>query len=147
MQRRETLVIRGVYVCAPSQKQIDARWIAFVCCPHERGMALRVWNVDGNILVEEQDKLEYIAVEGCAVQEVEALVIGKEGVGAMVEKEVDDVVVAALCGPQHGCCDSIAAFRVDGCAGLNKEVAERVVVIDGRPLFTNQSPLVRMSLA
>jgi hypothetical protein len=69
------------------------------------------------------------------VQEVEALVVGKERVGAMVEEEVDDVVVAALRGPEDGCRDGIATLCIDGCAGLDEEVAEGVVVVDSCPLY------------
>lgn len=46
--------------------------------------------------MEKQDNLIDVAIEGRAVQEVEALVIGEERVGAVIEEEVDDVVVAAL---------------------------------------------------
>jgi hypothetical protein len=62
------------------------------------------------------------------------LVVGEQRIGAVVEEEVHDVVVASLCSPQHGCCNGIAAFCVDGCAGLDEEVAEGVVVVDCRPL-------------
>jgi hypothetical protein len=47
-------------------------------------------------LVKKQDNLIDVAVEGRAVQEIEALIVGEERVGAVIEKEVDDVVVAAL---------------------------------------------------
>lgn len=46
--------------------------------------------------MEKQDNLIDVAVEGRTVQEIEALVVGEKRVGAVVEKEVDDVVVAAL---------------------------------------------------
>jgi hypothetical protein len=70
------------------------------------------------------------------VQQVEALVVGEEGVRAVVEEEVHDVVVAALCSPQHGCCDGVSTLCIDGRAGLDKEVAEGVVVVDGSPLVS-----------
>ena len=69
------------------------------------------------------------------MQEIEALVVGEERIGAVVEEKIDDVVVAALCGPEHGCRDSIAALCVDGRAGLDEEMAERVVIVDSRPLL------------
>jgi hypothetical protein len=97
-------------------------------------MRLWVGNIDGYVLVEQQHDLVHISVEGRAVQEIEALVVGEERIGTVVEKQVHDVVVAALSSPQDGCCDGIAALGIDGCAGLNKEVAERVVVVDGGPL-------------
>lgn len=57
------------------------------------------------------------------MEQVEALVVGEQGVGAMVEKEVDNVVVAALCSPEDRRCNGIAALGVDGRAGLDEEVA------------------------
>jgi hypothetical protein len=69
------------------------------------------------------------------VQEIEALVVGEERVGAVVEEKIDNVVVAALCRPEDGCCNRIAAFCVDGCASLDQEVAESVVIVDGSPLL------------
>ena len=62
-------------------------------------MALRIGNVDGNVLVKEEDKLIDVAIEGRAVQEIEALVVGEERVGAVIEEKIDDVVVAALSSP------------------------------------------------
>lgn len=84
--------------------------------------------------MEQQGDLVDIAVERGRVQQVEALVVGEERVGAVVEEEVHDVVVAALCSPQDGCCDSVAALCVDGRAGLDEEVAEGIVVVDCGPL-------------
>lgn len=57
----------------------------------------------------------------------------------MVEQQVDNVIVAALCSPQDGCCYSIAAFRIDWGAGLDQEVAEGVMVVDGSPLCMTSS--------
>jgi hypothetical protein len=84
--------------------------------------------------MEQEDQLVDIAVESGRVQQVEALVVGEERVGAVVEEEVHDVVVAAFGSPQDGCCDGVSAFCVDGRASLDKEVAEGVVVVDCRPL-------------
>jgi hypothetical protein len=97
-------------------------------------MRLRIRDIDGYVLVEQQDQLVDIAVERGRVQQVEALVIGEERVGAVVEEEVYDVVVAALSSPEDGCCDGISAFCVDWGAGLDEEVAEGIVVVDSRPL-------------
>jgi hypothetical protein len=68
------------------------------------------------------------------MQQVEALVVGEERVGAMVEEEVHNVIVAALGRPQDGCSNGISAFCIDGCTGLYEVVAEGVVVVDSRPL-------------
>jgi hypothetical protein len=104
---------------------------------------LGVWNIDGYVLVEEQDELVHIAVECRRMQQVEALVVGEERVGAVVEEEIHDVVVAALCSPEHGSRNGISAFRIDGRAGLDEKVAESVVVVDGRPLWQCQHLAVR----
>ena len=48
-------------------------------------MALRVWNVHRYLLMQKHDDLEDIPVQSCAVQEVEALVVGKERIGAVIE--------------------------------------------------------------
>lgn len=96
VQACEALVIGRIHVCAPSQEQIHAGRVALVCCPHERCMRLRIWNVDGYVLVEEKHDLVDIAVEGRRMEQVEALVVSEERVGAVVEQEVHDVVVAAL---------------------------------------------------
>ena len=97
-------------------------------------MRLQVGDIDGYVLVEQQDQLVHIAVEGGRVQQVEALIVGEERIGPVVEEEVHDVVIAALSSPEDGRCNGISAFGVDGCAGLDEEVAEGVVVVDGCPL-------------
>lgn len=97
-------------------------------------MRLQVGDIDGYVLVEQQNELVDIAVEGGRVQQVETLVVGKEGVGAVVEEEVHDVVVAALCSPEDGCCNGISAFCVNGCPSLDEEVAQRIVIVDSCPL-------------
>jgi len=70
------------------------------------------------------------------VEEVEALVVGEQRVGAMLEEKVDNVVIAAFRSPEDGRGNGIATLCVDGGAGLDEEVAEGVVVVDGSPLFT-----------
>jgi hypothetical protein len=68
------------------------------------------------------------------VEEVEALIIGKEWVGAVFEEEVYDIVVAFFGSPEDGCCNSIAAFGVERRAGLDEKVAEGIVVVNSSPL-------------
>lgn len=138
MQGGETLIVRRIHVGAPAQEQIHTRGIALVCCPHERCVGLRIGDVNGNILVQEQDELVDIAVERGRVEQIEALVVGEEWVGAVFEEEVYDVVVAAFGGPEDGRCNGVAAFGVEGCARLDEEVAEGVVVVDRGPLRTGQ---------
>lgn len=91
--------------------------------------------------MQEQDYLVYVPVEGGRVEQVEALVVGEERIGAMVEEQVDDVVVAALRSPEYWCCDGVAAFCVDRDAGLDEEMAQGVVVVDGCPLFRRLASL------
>jgi hypothetical protein len=134
MQSCEALVVGGIDIGAPPQEQIDARRVAFICRPHEWCVRLRVWDIDWYVLVEQQDQLVDIAVERGRVQQVEALVVGEERVGAVVEEEVDNVVVAALSSPEDGCCDGISTFCVYWGAGLDEEVAEGIVVVDSCPL-------------
>jgi hypothetical protein len=51
-------------------------------------------------------------------------------------------VAVALRSPEDRYRDGIAALSIDGCAGLDEEVAERVVVVDGRPLFVYWSSFI-----
>lgn len=62
------------------------------------------------------------------------MIVGEEGVCAVLEKEVHDVVVAALRSPEDRRCDGVAASSVDVGAGLDEKVAESVVIVDRRPL-------------
>jgi hypothetical protein len=55
-----------------------------------------VLDVYRNALVQEEDDQEDVAVEGADVQRVVALVVGYERVGAVLQEEVDSVVVAPL---------------------------------------------------
>lgn len=76
------------------------------------------------------------------MQEVEALIIGEERVGAVFEKQVDDVVVASFRSPEDWCSNSIAALRVDVGAALDKEMAERIVVVNCGPLRIGSAAVV-----
>lgn len=53
------------------------------------------------------------------MEEVEALVVGKQRVCAVFEQEVDDVVVTSLGCPEDGCCDGVPSFGIDVCAALD----------------------------
>lgn len=99
VQRCEALVIGSIHVGAPAQEQVHTRRIPLICGPHERGVGLRVGDVDGDVLVQQQDELVDVAVEGGRVQQVEALVVGEQRVRAVLEQQVDDVVIAALRSP------------------------------------------------
>lgn len=63
VQRCEALVVRRVHIRTPAQEQIHTRGIALVSCPHQWGVGLRVGDVDGDVLVQEQDELVDIAIE------------------------------------------------------------------------------------
>lgn len=60
-------------------------------------MTLGIWDIDWYIrLVKKQDKLEDVPVEGGAMQEIVTLVIGNEGVGAVLQQQVDNVEITFL---------------------------------------------------
>jgi hypothetical protein len=101
-------------------------------------MTLCVGDVHGDVLVQEEDELEDVAVESGRVEEVEALVVGNERVGAVLEQQVDDVVVAAFGGPEDGSGYGIAALCVDVGTGLDEEVAQGVVVVNRSPLCSRE---------
>ena len=69
------------------------------------------------------------------MQEVEALVVGKQRIGAMLEQQVDDVVVASFRGPQDWRCNGVSSFRIDRGAVLDEEVAQSVVIVNCSPLL------------
>ena len=96
--------------------------------------------------MQEQYYLVHVPVEGGRVEQVEALVVGEERIGTMIEEQVDNVVVAALRSPENWCCDGVAAFCVDGGAGLDEEMAEGVVVVDCCPLFRRLASLYPMKI-
>lgn len=68
------------------------------------------------------------------MEEIKALIVGEERVGAFLEKQVDDVVMALLCSPEDRSSDSISALGIDVGPFFDEEVAKGMVVIDGRPL-------------
>src|SRR5262245_55530050 len=97
-------------------------------------MSLGIGHVDGYVLVEEQHNRKDVSVEGSGMEEIEALVVGQEGIGAVLEEQVDDVGMAFLRGPEDGGCHCVAAFGVDVGAGLDEEMAECIMVVDCGPL-------------
>lgn len=100
VQCSEALGIPPVHICAPPEQDIHTGGEALVCRPHQAGVALGIRDVDVNVaMVQQQDELEDVAVQGGAVQQVVALVIRDERVSAMLEEEVDDAQVAFLRGP------------------------------------------------
>jgi len=62
-------------------------------------VTLSVGYIYGYVLVEEQNQLKDVAVKCSGMKEVEALVVGKERVCAVLEEEVYHIVVTLLCGP------------------------------------------------
>lgn len=56
------------------------------------------------------------------MEEIEALIVGEERIGAMFEQKVDDVVMATFRGPQDRRCYRIPSLCVYICAILNQKV-------------------------
>ena len=98
-------------------------------------MTLRIGNVDLKVLVEKQHQLEYISVQSRAVKQIEALVVGKERIGTVLQEEVYDIVVTTLCRPQNRGCERVTTLRIYVCTRLDKKMAKGVVVVDRCPLF------------
>lgn len=80
----------------------------------------------------------YIAVERCGMQKIVALIVFYQRIGTVLEKKGHDLEVEALARPKDWSSLRIAAFGVDICAGLEKEMAEGVVAVDGSPLLSDQ---------
>ena len=55
VQRGKANFVGGIDICAPSQEQIDAGGIAFVSCPHQTGMSLRIRRVHRYVLMEQEN--------------------------------------------------------------------------------------------
>lgn len=71
------------------------------------------------------------------MEEIEALVVGEERIGPVLQEHVYEVIVTFLRGPEDGSSDGIAAFCVHIGAALDEEVAERIVIVNGGPLHGN----------
>lgn len=97
-------------------------------------MALGVRDIDGDFLVKEKDEKERVSVNGREVQDIVALRVREEGIGAVIEEEVDDVVVAALGSPHRRCSDRLAASGVDFGTRVEEEFAEFIAVVYCCPL-------------
>ena len=96
VQSGKVLLVRRVDAGAPAEEQIHHRWKTFICCPHQAGVALRVGTVDGYVLVQEKQDKEDVAVKNGEVEDIVALSVGQERVRAVLQEQIDDVVVAAL---------------------------------------------------
>lgn len=57
------------------------------------------------------------------MQEIEALVVGEKRVGAVLEEQIDDVVMASFRGPEDRCSDGVSTLRVYTRAVLYQEMA------------------------
>lgn len=84
--------------------------------------------------MQEQGDQEDVAIEGRDMKGVVTLGIGDEGIGAMLEEQVDCVVMTALGSPLQRCCDGLATFSIDLCAMLDQKFAHGKLVVDRGPL-------------
>jgi len=96
---RESVLIRSMYTGSPSQEKVHALREALVCRPHECSVAIAVYHINGDALMQQQCEEENIAVECGNVKGVVSLCVGDERVAAVIEEKIDCVVVAALSRP------------------------------------------------
>ena len=118
VQRGEAVLVRRGDAGAPQEQDLDARRVALIRRPHEAGVAVRVGHVHRNIGVQQHDELEDVAIHRRVLEKVESLVVRRHRVRAVLEEEIDDVVVAAARRPEDGRRVHVAAFCVDVGAGL-----------------------------
>ena len=85
--------------------------------------------------MENEDELEHIAVESREMKKAVALSISSERICAGLQKQVDNVIVAFMGGPDDGRSREWSSLGVDINALLDKIFAQRVVVIYRRQLW------------
>lgn len=68
------------------------------------------------------------------MKKIKALVVSEERVGTILEKQIDDVVIAPFRSPEDRSSHRVSAFGVDIGPLLDEEMAKSVVVVDGGPL-------------
>lgn len=134
VQRGESLLVRSVNAGTPSEEYVDALREALVSSPHQRRVTVGIDDIDGNALVEQENKEKHVAVESRDVKRVVALGIGNEGVGAVLQEQIDGVVVASLSSPLERSRDGFAALPVHLGAMFDKELAHGILVVDCSPL-------------
>ena len=98
-------------------------------------MALHIGNVHGYVwLMKEKCELQDIAIQHSRMQEIVALVILRQRVGTMRQKQLNDLQVTSFAGPEDGCGLGISSFRIDIGSRLNEKMAQRVMSVDSSPL-------------
>lgn len=80
------------------------------------------------------------------MEDVVPLDVGQEGIGPVLEQEVDDVVVTALRRPHRRRRDRLASLRVHIGAGVEQELAHGVLVVDSGPLEKFQTESAELVL-
>lgn len=86
-------------------------------------MSLCVWSVHCEVAIEEERELEHIAIHGRILYQVKALIVGKQRIGAVLEQEINDVVVAVSGSPKNWCRVYVASLRVHIRAGSEEKLA------------------------
>ena len=97
-------------------------------------MALWIGNIDRYVLVEEKHKEEGVAIDGCKVENVIARSVQNEGISASLQEKVDDIVMTSLRSPHRWCSMRLSSSCIDIGAGLDEELACRILIVDCRPL-------------
>lgn len=104
---------------------------------------MSVWPIDGDILVEEEDQEEDVAVDSGKVKDIVTLSINDQGVRPVLEKQSNYIIVTSLCCPHGRCSDRVASLDINIGACSNQEFAKCVVVVDRCPLDDTISVLIR----
>lgn len=68
------------------------------------------------------------------MKEIEALIVGEERVGPVLEEEINDIVVALLRSPQDRCSNRVSSSCIYIGTILDEKMAKCVVVVDRGPL-------------
>lgn len=70
------------------------------------------------------------------MQQIVSLPVSSKRIGPMMKEKIDNVTMSSLGCPQCWCCDSSAPFGINVSANLDEIFAERIVIVDSRPLRT-----------
>lgn len=104
---------------------------------------MRVWPINGYVLVEEKDQEKDVAVDSGKVKDIVTLPINDEGVRSVLEKQGNDIVVTSLRCPHGRCSDRVASLDISIGAGFDQKFAKCIVIVDRCPLGHPISVVIR----
>ena len=93
-----------------------------------------IWPVNWDILEKEKNQKEDIAVDGGKMKNIVALRISDQRIGSILQKQINNIIMAFLRRPHCRRSDRIASLDIDVGARFNQELAESKMVIDRCPL-------------